>query len=100
MSNKITLEHISNLILTAPTKETYHDSITWFERLGFKPIMTESSNDVSATWLQLFSESATIHDVSLKITLSASGSTKLATSSKMDWRRVPATATITTNTLE
>ncbi|KAF9359286.1 6-phosphofructokinase, alpha subunit [Mortierella sp. AD094] len=100
MSNKIALEHISNLILTAPTKEIYHDSITWFERLGFKPIMTESSTDVSATWLQLFSESASIHDVSLKIALSASGTTKLATSSKMDWRRVPAIATITTNTLE
>ncbi|KAF8983921.1 6-phosphofructokinase, alpha subunit [Entomortierella lignicola] len=95
-SNKIVLEHISNVILTAPTKETYHDSINWFERLGFKSIMTEPS----VTWLQLISDSTTIHDVSLKITLSASGATKLPNSTKMDWRSVPAIATITTNTLE
>ncbi|KAF9116015.1 6-phosphofructokinase, alpha subunit [Mortierella sp. AM989] len=99
-SNKIVLEHISNLILTAPTKQIYHDSITWFERFGFKPSMTESSPGTAATWLQLFSESASIHDVSLKIVFSASGATKLAYSSKMDWRSVPAIATITTNTLE
>ncbi|KAG0046438.1 6-phosphofructokinase, alpha subunit [Gryganskiella cystojenkinii] len=96
----ITLDHISNLILTAPTKESYHATVAWFEQLGFKPIMTESSLETTATWLQLFSSSASIHDVSLKIVLSPSATRKQAGSSKMDWRSLPAVATITTNTLK
>ncbi|KAG0026616.1 6-phosphofructokinase, alpha subunit [Podila clonocystis] len=96
----ISLDHIANLILTAPTQETYHASVSWFEELGFKAIMTESSVETTATWLQLFSTSATIHDVSLKIVYSPSGQLKLATSIKMDWRSVPALATITTNSLK
>lgn len=95
----VALDHIANLILTAPTKETYHASVAWFEQLGFKAIMTESSAQSTATWLQLFSSSTSIHDVSLKIVYSASGVRKLANSSKMDWRSLPAIVTIITNTL-
>ncbi|GJJ72281.1 6-phosphofructokinase 1 [Entomortierella parvispora] len=98
--NAIALDHIANLILTASSKESYHATVTWFEQLGFKPIMTESSAETTATWLQLFSSSASIHDVSLKIVLSPSAIRKLANSSKMDWRSLPAIATITTNTLK
>ncbi|KAF9931588.1 hypothetical protein BGZ65_004819, partial [Modicella reniformis] len=54
-SSSIRLGHISHLILTAPTKEIYHASVTWFEQLGLKAIMTESSAEATATWLQLFS---------------------------------------------
>ncbi|KAF9942473.1 6-phosphofructokinase, alpha subunit [Mortierella alpina] len=95
----IALDQIANLILTAPTKETYHASVAWLEQLGFKAIMTESSAQSTATWLQLFSSSTSIHDVSLKIVYSASGVRKLANSSKMDWRSLPAIATVITNTL-
>lgn len=100
LQNAIALDQISNLILTAPTKETYHATVAWFEHLGLKPIMTESSSDATATWLQLFSSSASIHDVSLKVVLSPSAIRKLANSSKMDWRSLPAIATITTGTLK
>ncbi|KAF9585607.1 6-phosphofructokinase, alpha subunit [Lunasporangiospora selenospora] len=96
----IALDQIANVILSASTKEAYHASVAWFEQLGFRAIMTESSHETTATWLQLFSSTATIHDVALKIVLSPSAQVKLATSSKMDWRIVPALATITTNTLE
>ncbi|KAI1315236.1 6-phosphofructokinase, alpha subunit [Mortierella claussenii] len=99
-TEKIALDHISHLILTAPTKETYHASVSWFEKLGLKAIMTESSAETTATWLQLFSDTASIHDVSLKIAYSSSGLRKQPHSSKMDWRSVPAIATITTNTLQ
>lgn len=98
-SGKIVLDHVSHLILTAPTKEIYHASVTWFEQLGLKAIMTESSADTTATWLQLFSNTTSIYDVSLKIAYSPSGLRKLAHSAKMDWRSVPAIATISTNTL-
>lgn len=98
--NAIALDHISNVILTAPSKESYHATVAWFEHLGFKPIMTESSAEMTATWLQLFSSSASIHDVSLKIVLSASAFRRLANSSKMDWRSLPAIATITTSTFK
>ncbi|KAG0073021.1 6-phosphofructokinase, alpha subunit, partial [Podila epicladia] len=96
----ISLDHIANLILTAPTLEIYHAAVSWFEELSFKAIMTETSVETTATWLQLFSNSASIHDVSLKIVHSPSGQLKLATSIKMDWRSVPALATITTNSLQ
>ncbi|KAG0253497.1 6-phosphofructokinase, alpha subunit [Mortierella polycephala] len=98
--DSIALDHISHLILTAPTKETYHASVSWYEALGFKAIMTETSLETTATWLQLFSDSTTIHDVSLKLTHSPSGPRRLANSSKMDWRSLPAIATVVTNTLE
>ncbi|KAF9341478.1 hypothetical protein BGZ91_007530, partial [Linnemannia elongata] len=96
----IALDHIANLILTAPSRELYHASIAWFEKLGFKAIMTESSVETTATWMQLFSSSASIHDTSLKIVYAPSGAKKLAVSAKMDWRSMPAVATITTNTLK
>ncbi|KAK3831339.1 MAG: 6-phosphofructokinase [Linnemannia elongata] len=96
----IALDHIANLILTAPTRELYHASIAWFEKLGFKSIMTESSVETTANWMQLFSSSASIHDTSLKIVYAPSGAKKLAVSAKMDWRSMPAVATITTNTLK
>ncbi|KAF9404862.1 6-phosphofructokinase, alpha subunit [Podila epigama] len=98
--HSVSLDHISNLILTAPTKEIYHASVSWFEQLGFKAIMTESSVETTATWLQLFSSSASINDVALKIVHSPSGQRKVAYSVKMDWRSVPAIATITTPSLK
>ncbi|KAG0198837.1 6-phosphofructokinase, alpha subunit [Mortierella sp. GBA30] len=97
--DSVQLDHIANLILTASTKETYHATVSWYEQLGFKAIMTESSAETTATWLQLISSSASIHDVSLKIVCSPSGTRKLPYSTKMDWRSLPAIATITTNTL-
>ncbi|KAF9934112.1 6-phosphofructokinase, alpha subunit [Linnemannia zychae] len=99
-NTQISLEHIANLILTAPTKEIYHASISWFEMLGFKSIMTESSIETTATWMQLISNNATIHDTSLKIAYAPSGVQKIASSVKMDWRSLPAVATITTSSLK
>jgi 6-phosphofructokinase 1 len=99
-SSRIVLDHISHLTLTAPTKEIYHASVAWFEQLGLKAIMTESSADTTATWLQLFSNTASVHDASLKIAYSPSGLRKLPQSDKMDWRSLPAIATITTHTLK
>ncbi|KAF9101901.1 6-phosphofructokinase, alpha subunit [Mortierella sp. GBA35] len=96
----IALEHIANVILTAPSMESYHSSVSWFEKLGFKAIMTESSLETTATWLQLFSSVSSIHDTSLKIVYAPSGIRKRPNSSKMDWRSMPAIATITTNTLQ
>ncbi|KAF9434957.1 6-phosphofructokinase, alpha subunit [Entomortierella beljakovae] len=93
-SNKIALGYISNTIITAPTKHLFHDTVSWYERFGFRSIMTEHHS----TWLQIFSDSA--GPASLKISFSPSGSTKRATSSKIDWRSVPAIASITTDTLE
>ncbi|KAI8598207.1 6-phosphofructokinase [Dissophora ornata] len=97
--DKIVLDHMSHVILTALTKETYHASVAWFEQLGLKAIMTESSAEVTATWLQLFSESDW-NGVSLKIVYSPSGLRKQPHSSKMDWRSMPAIASIYTNTLK
>ncbi|ORZ27134.1 6-phosphofructokinase [Lobosporangium transversale] len=99
-SDKVALDYISHLILTAPTREIYHASVSWFERLGLKAIMTESSAGTTATWLQLFSSSEAMNDVSIKLVYSPSGLRKQAHSSKMDWRSVPAIATIITNTLQ
>ncbi|KAG0301489.1 6-phosphofructokinase, alpha subunit [Dissophora globulifera] len=99
-SGKIVLDHISHLILTAPTKEVYHASVAWFEQLGLKAIMTETSADTTATWLQLFSGTVGARDNSLKIVYSPSGLRKLPHSSKMDWRSMPAIASIYTNTLQ
>ncbi|KAF9352378.1 6-phosphofructokinase, alpha subunit [Mortierella sp. NVP85] len=99
-SSKIVLDHISHLILTAPTKEIYHASVAWFEQLGLKAIMTESTADTTATWLQLFSNTGAAHDASLKLAYSPSGLRKLPHSDRMDWRSFPAIATITTNTLK
>ncbi|KAI7820007.1 6-phosphofructokinase [Gamsiella multidivaricata] len=99
-SSKIVLEQISHLTLTAPTDEIYHASVAWFEQLGLRAILTETSADTKATWLQLFCEETSTHDPAIKIAYSPSGLRKLPHSTKMDWRSVPAIATIITNTLK
>ncbi|KAG0241190.1 6-phosphofructokinase, alpha subunit [Actinomortierella wolfii] len=100
MAENVLLNHVSSIILSAPNKTSYHDTVSWYQQLGFKAIMTESSEETTATYLQLFSSTSDIHDVAFKVALSPSANKKTATSSKMDWRCVPAVATIHSNSIQ